>query len=117
VKETLLPYAPAILVLAISVILRLTFGKKRVNDPPQEPESQITTTPTCTDTPKSARKPIPEETLMWVPLATRDAMISFPRRMPSLRYKDYVPVRKTEPTKGEKTPGREILERFWEDDK
>jgi len=105
VKETLLPYAPAILVLAIAVILRLTFAKKRVNDPPQEPESQITTTPTCTDTPKSASTPIPEETLKWW------------ARMPSLRYKDYVPVRKTEPTKGEKTPGREILERFWEDDK
>ena len=106
-KETLLPYAPAILAVAISVILRLTFGKKRVNDPPQEPESQITTTPTCTDTPKSASTPIPEETLKWVP---------FWARMPSLRYKDYVPVRKTKPTKVAKTPARKYLERFWEDD-
>lgn len=59
-KETLLPYAPAILAVAIAVILRLTFAKKSVND---------------------------------------------------------VPFRKTEPTKGEKTLGRQILERFWEEDR
>ena len=62
-KETLLPYAPAILVLAIAVILRLTFAKKR---------KSADRTANCT-------------------------MIS-------------------PPPKVEKTPNRQYLERFWEDD-
>ena len=33
-KETLLPYVPAILSVAIAVILRLAFAKKRVSDVP-----------------------------------------------------------------------------------
>src|SRR5215472_4905718 len=39
-KETLLPYAPAILAVAIAVILRLAFAKKRVNDVPFQKESR-----------------------------------------------------------------------------